>query len=208
MTRAFGFEPDLQDQTLFNVLVQDAPLDGAFLSLGPPPPNLTVVPSNLDLADGARRVAGRMGLDSILKTAVQPFLPRFRYVILDCPSSLDLLTLNALVAATEAIVPVDVSGVSVRGMVGLLGTMHEVRKVSPDLPPARILVCRAGSRTVSQTIREDLRKKFGGSVYRAAIPSAAEIPTARAAGRPLPVHAPMSEAAIAYETLAAEVRCA
>jgi chromosome partitioning protein len=95
---------------------------------------------------------------------------------------------------------------SVRGMVKLMGTMQEVRKVNPALPPPRIVACRTEHTTVSHAIEEELRKKFGGSVFKAAIPRAKDIPAAHAARRPLPFHAPKSKAAIAYEALAAEVR--
>jgi chromosome partitioning protein len=206
MTQAFGFEPDAQDRTLYSVLVDDIRLDNTFLQVGPPPPNLTLVPANLDLADTWRRVAGRVGLETLLKTALLPSLHNFRYVVLDCPPSLDMMTINALVAATEAIVPVDMSVFSVRGMVKLMGTMQEVRKVNPDLPPPRIVACRTDNTTVGKAIEEGLRKKFGGSVFQAAIPRAKDIPAANAARRPLPFHAPRSKAAIAYEALAAEVR--
>jgi chromosome partitioning protein len=206
MTQAFGFEPDGHDRTLYSVLVEDIALDNAFLQVLPPPPNLTIVPANLDLADTWRRVAGRVGLETLLKTVLMPFLPRFRYVLLDCPPSLDMMTINALVAATEAIVPVDMSVFSVRGMVKLMGTMQEVRKVNPDLPPPRIVACRTDNTTVSRAIEEGLRKKFGSSVFKAAIPRGKDIPAANAARRPLPLHAPNSKAAIAYEALATEVR--
>ena len=206
MTQAFGFDPDGQDRTLYNVLVEELPLSETFLRVPPPSPDLTVVPANLDLADTWRRVAGRVGLETLLKTVLAPALPKFQYVILDCPPSLDMMTINALVAATEVIVPVDMSVFSVRGMVKLMGTMQEVRKVNAALPPPRIVACRTENTTVSQAIEEELRKKFGGSVFRAAIPRGKDIPAAHAARRPLPFHAPKSKAAMAYEALAAEVR--
>src|SRR6516162_8692824 len=186
MTQAFGFEPDGHDRTLYSVLVEDIALDNAFLQVLPPPANLTIVPANLDLADTWRRVAGRVGLETLLKTVLMPFLSRFRFIVLDCPPSLDMMTINALVAATEAIVPVDMSVFSVRGMVKLMGTMQEVRKVNPDLPPPRIVACRTDNTTVSKAIEEGLRKKFGSSVFKAAIPRGKYIPAANAARRPLP----------------------
>ena len=206
MTQAFGFEPDGLEKTLYNVLVEDIPVAEAYLRVGPPPPDLSLVPGNLDLADTWRRVAGRVGLETLLKTCLQALSSRFHYAILDCPPSLDMMTINALVAATEAIVPVDMSVFSVRGMVKLMGTMQEVRKVNPDLPPPRIVACRTDNTTVGKAIEEALRNKFGGSVFKAAIPRGKDIPAANAARRPLPLHAPRSKPARAYEALAAEVR--
>jgi chromosome partitioning protein len=206
MTQAFGFDPDATEKTLYNVLVQDIPLADTFLRAGPPPPELALVPANLDLADTWRRVAGRVGLEALLKTALEPLLSRFGYVILDCPPALDMMCINALVAATEVIVPVDMSVFSVRGMIKLLGTVQEVRKVNPSLPPPRIVACRTEHTTVSQSIEEGLRARFGGSVFHAAIPRGKDVPAAHAARQPLPFHAPRSKATLAYEALAEEVR--
>ena len=74
-----------------------------------------------------------------------------------------MMTINALVAAPEAILPVDMSVFSVRGMVKLMGTMQAVRKVNPDLPPPRIVACRTDNTTVGKAIEEGLRNKFGGA---------------------------------------------
>jgi chromosome partitioning protein len=206
MTQAFGFDPDEQDPTLYNVLVEDSPIHEAFLSVGPPPHFLSLIPANLDLADTWRRVAGKIGLEGLLKAALLPLMPSFSYIVLDCPPSLDMITMNALVAATEVIVPVDMSVFSVRGMVKLMGTMDEVRKVNPALPAPHVLACRTDNTAISQAIEERIRESFAGNVFRTAIPRGKDVPAAHAAKRPLPYHAPDSKASQAYEALAEEVR--
>ena len=206
MTQAFGSNPDGQERTLYNVLVEDVPITETFLRVGPPPPALTLVPTNLDLADTWRRAAGRVGLETLLKTALQPALSAFHYIIMDCPPSLDMLTINCLVAATEVLVPVDMSIFSVRGMIKLMGTMQEVRKLNTGLPAPKILACRTENTTVSQSIEDGLREKFGGNVYQSAIPKGKDIPSAHAARTPLPYHSPKCKATVAYEALAEEVR--
>lgn len=77
--------------------------------------------------------------------------------------------------------------------------------MNPALPAPRILACRTDHTTVSQSIEETLRAKFGGSVFRTAIPRGKDIPAAHAARLPLPYFAPRSKAALAYEALAEEV---
>jgi chromosome partitioning protein len=206
MTQAFGLDPDGQERTLYNVLVDDLPLAEAAVPVGAAPPDLTLVPANLDLADTWRRAAGRVGLEGLLRTVLKPALTAFRYVVVDCAPALDMMTINALVAATEVIIPVDMSVFSVRGMVKLMATLQEVRKVNAALPPPRIVACRTDHTAVSQSIEEELRQKFGGSVFRSAIPRGKDVPAAHAARRPLPYHAPLSKAAAAYEALAEEVR--
>lgn len=96
-----------------------------------------------------------------------------------------MIALNALVAATEVIVPVDMSVFSVRGMVKVMGTPQEVRKVNPDLPPPRVVACRTEHTTLSQTIEQELRERFGGHVFRTAIPKGKDAPAAHAARQPL-----------------------
>jgi chromosome partitioning protein len=206
MTQAFGLDPDTQDQTIYSVLLDELPLDEALIRIGPPPGELYLVPSNLDLADIWRRIAGKVGLETLLKSAIQPLLSRFRYIILDCPPSLDLTTINCLVAASEVVVPVDMSLFSVRGMVKLNATMQEVRKVNPDLPPPKILACRTEHTTISQSIEGGLREKFGGDVFRAAIPKTKDIQSSHFSKQPLPLFAPNSKATTAYKAVAEEIR--
>lgn len=205
MTQAFGLDPDGLERTLYDVLVDETPLSETFQRVGPPPPDLTLVPSNLDLSDTWRRVAGRVGLEALLKTMLQPHLARFPFVVIDCAPSLDMMTLNALVAATDVIVPVDMSIFSVRGMVKLMGTIQEVRKVNPDLPPPRILATRTKNTTVSQTIETELRERFGSTIFSASIPDGKDVAAAHVARSPLPFYAPKSKTALAYEAVAEEV---
>jgi len=206
MTQAFGYDPDEQDPTLYDVLVSDLALLDAVLPVGPPPHFLSLVPANLDLADTWRRIAGKIGLEGLLKAALAPVVGSFSYIVLDCPPSLDMTTMNALVAASEVIVPVDMSVFSVRGMVKLMGTMEEVRKVNSSLQPPHVVACRTDNTAISQAIEERIRESFAGSVYAAAIPRGKDVPAAHAARRPLPYHAPDSKASQAYERLAEEVR--
>lgn len=206
LTQALGFDPDAQERTLYNVLLEEESLENTFLSLEPPS-NLQLVPANLDLADIWRRVAGKVGLETLLKNAIQPVLSRFRYIVMDCPPSLDPTTINCLVAATEVIVPVDMSLFSVRGMVKLNATMQEVRKVNPDLPAPKILACRTEHTTVSQSMEAGLREKFGGDVFGVSIPKSKDVQASQSASQPLPLYAPKSKATQAYQSIVEEIRC-
>jgi len=206
MTQALGFDPDVQDRTLYNVLLEEETLEDTLLRVGPPPADLHLVPANLDLADIWRRVAGKVGLETLLKNAIQPVLSRFRYILMDCPPSLDPTTINCLVVATEVIVPVDMSIFSVRGMVKLNATMQEVRKVNPDLPSPKILACRTEHTTVSQSMVNGLREKFAGDVFTAGIPKSKDVQASQSAYKPLPLYAPKSKATLAYQALIEEIR--
>lgn len=206
LTQALGFDPDGQGRTLYGVLTEDHPLAEALLPVALPALDLWLVPANLDLADTWHRVAGRVGLETRLRDALAPHLARFGFIVIDCPPSLDLTAVNALVAAGEVLVPVDMSVFSVRGMVKLLGTLQEVRKVNPALPPPRVLPCRTEHTTVSRTIEQELRERYGSRVFQTAIPRGKDVPAAQAARLPLPLYAPQGKAARAYEAVAEEVR--
>jgi chromosome partitioning protein len=206
MTQAFGFNPDEQDKTLYSVFIEDTPISETLLQVGPPPPALYLIPANLDLADTPRRIASRVGIESLLKSSLSSIASQFKYIVLDCPPSLDLLTLNALVAANEVIIPVDMSVFSVRGMMKLLGTLQEVRKVNPNLPAPKILACQTVHTNVSQSIEEHLRAKYGSSVFNTIIPRGKDIPAAHAARKALPFFSPKGKPTLAYEALAEEVR--
>ncbi len=204
-TQSFGFNPDELDKTLYNVLVDEFPLEKTLLRIGPPPAELYLAPANLDLADVWRRVAGRVGLESLFKTALQVLPSRFKYVVIDCPPSLDMTTINALVAATEVLVPVDMSTYSVRGMVKLMTTLQEVRKINPDLPAPKVVACRTEHTVASNAIEDRLRQAYNGTVYKTAIPKGKDIAEAQLAHSPVPLHAPKSKVSLAYEALAQEV---
>lgn len=206
MTQAFGFDPDAQEHTLYNALVEELPLEQTLLRVGPPPADLYLVPANLDLAETTRRVLGRVGVDSLLRTALDPLLSRFRYVVIDCPPSLDPLTINALVAATEIIIPIDMSLYSVRGMAKLRGTIQEVRKVNPTLGEPRVVLCRTERTVVSKAIEEKVRKSFSEQVFSTSIPRGKDIAEAQYAKIPLTIHAPKGKPTEAYVQLAQEVR--
>jgi chromosome partitioning protein len=205
MTQAFGYDPDSQDKTVYNALVDEIPLSDMLLRVDVPG-ELYLVPSNLDLADVWRRAAGKVGLEALLKTALLPLLSRFQYIVMDCPPSLDMTTINCLVCATEVIIPVDMSLFSVRGMVKLQATIGEVRKVNPNLPEPRILACRTEHTTVSEAIEGGLRDKFSGEMFKSTIPKTKDVPSSQFAKQPLPIHAPKSKATQAYESVVEEIR--
>jgi chromosome partitioning protein len=204
LTQAFGLNPDTQSLTVYDVLVNERSIADCALPLTNIP-GIHLVPANLDLADAWRRLLGKVGVDALIRVALNPVVALYRYVIIDCPPSLDMVTMCALVAATEVIVPVDMSLFSVRGMTKLMGSVEAVRKVNPTLPAPRILICRTDNTTVSATIEEQLRKGYGANVFGTVIPRGTAVPESHLARTPLPIHAASSKPAIAYARLADEV---
>ena len=107
-------------------------------------------------------------MGALLRDALQPVLPRFRYVVIDCPPGLDALTVNALVAA-QLVVPVEMGAFSLRGTSRLLKVVNNVRKLNPSLPAPRFLACRTETTRLSDAIRHEARQGFGDRLFETTI---------------------------------------
>ena len=115
MTQSFGLQRNLLESTLYEVLVNGRPIDQIIQQLSAPLDNISIIGSNLDLAQTTLQVSGRPTWATLLRNALAPVRSRYKYILIDCPPNLDALTVNALVAATEMIVPVEMGAFSLRG---------------------------------------------------------------------------------------------
>ena len=107
-----------------------------------------LVPSSTWLAGVEKALAGEVGAELILREAMAELSELWDFILLDCPPSLGLLTVSALCAAREVLVPVEVSSMALAGLVGVIQTVDRVRdRLNPDLAVSEILVCRADART-------------------------------------------------------------
>src|SRR5262249_51708495 len=161
LTQALGPNPDLLEITLYNVLVERAPLEKAILNPILNQPNLSLVGANLELAAADHQLAGVVAREMRLRQVLEPYLQNYDYIFLDCPPALGLLTLNALTAATEVIVPVDMGVFSLRGVAKLMDTISEVRGVNPGLRKVRALSNRSDHTNLSTDVQAELKRGFG-----------------------------------------------
>jgi chromosome partitioning protein len=145
LTINYGVEPSADIVSLYNVLVEDRPLTEAIHPAGQ---NLALVPSSIDLAAAEIELVSVLGREQILKKKLEAAQPDFDYVLLDCPPSLGLLTLNALAVANEVLIPMQPHFLALQGVGKLLETVHLVsRRMNPALKVAGIVLTMFDSQT-------------------------------------------------------------
>ena len=209
LTQALGANPDQLKATLYTVLVEGKPIEGAIISSPPAVqglPNLKLVGADLELADADMRLAGAVGRETLLQEALEPILGRFAYILLDCPPALGVLTINALAAATEVIIPVDMGIFSLKGVARLQETIQSVRrKINPGLTRVRALRSKMDSTNLSGEVAAELERAFGTDLLKTKIRTSVRVREAQAAAQPITVWSPSERVAQDYTALAKEI---
>ena len=182
LTQSLGPNPDALDHTLYNVLIERLPLDKALLNPVLGQPSLSLVGANLELAAADLQLGNAVARESRLRQVLEPHLGGYDFVFIDCPPALGLLTLNALTAATEVIVPVEMGVFSLRGVAKLMDTIAEVRGVNPHLTRVRALSNRMDNTNLSTDVQAELKRCFGDDLFQDDDPQVR--PGRRGPGRP------------------------
>jgi len=185
-------------------------LDGAPLAALVHPtsfPNLDVVAAKRDLAAAAVDLAAREGGERYLAEALKGGLEPYSFVFLDCPPSFGPLTVNALAAASWALVPVQAEYYALEGLSQLLGTINLVKaRLNPTLAVAGVLLTMADSRTrLSADVESELRKHFGGLVFQTTVPRSVRLAEAPSHALPAIAYDRRSAGAQAYWKVAMEL---
>jgi chromosome partitioning protein len=185
-------------------------LDGVQLSSLTRPsgfPNLDLVAAKSDLAAAAVELASRAGGERYLAEALEASLEPYSFVFLDCPPSFGPLTVNALAAASRAIVPVQAEYYALEGLSQLLGTVNLVKaRLNPDLAVAGILLTMADARTrLAAEVESELRRHFGELVFTAIVPRSVRLAEAPSHGVPAIAYDRRSPGAQAYWKVAMEL---
>lgn len=171
-------------------------------------PGLDIVAATLSLSGAEKALAGEIGPESLLKKKAGK-LPtdRWDYFLIDCPPSLGLLTLNALSAAQEVLIPVEAHVITLSGLVSLMQTIEVVKeRLNPSLAICGILACRVDRRSNhSQEVVEILQKKFGNLVYKTLIRENIRLAESPSFGKPITQYASSSPGAEDYRALAKEL---
>jgi chromosome partitioning protein len=190
--------------TVYQVLLSQTPIQRAVRH---GEAGLDLIPANIDLAAAELELAAEMGREHILAEALAPVRGQYDFILIDCPPSLGLLTINALVAAGEVVIPLQCEYLAMRGMNLLLRAIDRVKaKLNPDLEVAGILVTMYNARTVhAQEVLEEVRTAFGRKVFPMVVGSSVRFKEAPAAGQSILDYAALHEGAAAYRALAKEL---
>lgn len=205
LTAGLGKNPLALSQTVYDVLRGgEAGIRQVILATEPGP---DLVPANIDLAAAEIQLASEPGRERILAEKLTPVLKDYDFVLIDCPPSLGLLTLNALMAATDVLIPVQAQYFALRGLDLLLSTIEKVKaRINPSLAVRGIVVTMVDGRTVhSREALEELRNTYKQLVCKTVIPQTIKIADAQVAAQSIHAFAPSSPAAEAYQSLAEEV---
>ncbi|MGH9245837.1 MAG: ParA family protein [Acidimicrobiales bacterium] len=195
---------DLQ-ASMYDVILHDTPIDDCIE--GTSVRNLFVAPASLDLAGAEIELVPAFSRELRLRRALEDNRDDYDYILIDCPPSLGLLTVNGLAAATEVLVPIQCEYYALEGLGQLLRNVHLVQKnLNPPLDLSTIVLVMYDARTkLSSQVVAEVRNHFGDKVCRTVIPRTVRLSEAPSFGQPITVFDPSSRGAIAYRELAKEV---
>lgn len=172
---------------------------------------LSILPSSPALAGAEVELVNELARESRLKQAISPIIERYDYVLIDCPPSLGLLTLNGLVAAKDGvIIPVQCEYLALEGLGQLTQTISRVQNaIFPDLDLRGVVLTMYDGRTnLAQDVVSEVRRYFPDKVFDTIIPRSVRLAEAPSYGQPISIYAPHSSGAEAYGKLAREILAA
>jgi chromosome partitioning protein len=204
-TTGLGIEARNFDTSIYDVILHDVPLEDCIEPTSIK--NLFVAPATIDLAGAEIELVPAFSRELRLRKAVQQVREDFQYVLIDCPPSLGLITVNGLAAATEVLVPIQCEYYALEGVGQLLRNVELVRgNLNPTLQVTTIVLTMYDGRTkLADQVVQEVRSHFGSAVCRTIVPRSVRVSEAPSFGQPVTVHDPSSRGAIAYRELAKEV---
>jgi chromosome partitioning protein len=201
-----GIRHEAREITVYDVVVAEAPIDEAIVQT--PVERLHAIPSTIDLAGAEIELVSQFSREGRLKKALSSVREGvYDFVLLDCPPSLGLLTVNALTAAEELIVPIQCEYYALEGLGQLLRNVSLVQQnINPGLRLSGIVMTMFDPRTkLSEQVVEEVRSYFGDLMYDIIIPRTVRLSEAPGYGQPITVYDPRSKGAESYRELAREV---
>ena len=204
-TSGYGIDKRDIGQCVYNVLLGETPVEDVILAnVGK---GVDVLPSTISLAGAEVELVNEMARENRLKNALGSLRGRYDYILIDCPPSLGLLTINALVAADKLLIPIQCEFYALEGVTKLLDSMKRVKSVlNPSLDIYGIVLTMYDSRTnLSKQVVDEVRSFFGNTVFKTLIPRTVKLSEAPSYGQPIIEYAPENKGTEAYNELAQEV---
>ena len=202
-TSGLGVEKDQTPASTYDVIINGRPAKEAVVhtKFG------DLIPSSAALSGAGVELIAMPNREFALQTALQSLQDQYDYIFIDCPPSLELLTLNALCAAEEILIPVQCEYYALEGLSDLMNTLRAVKRgLNPTLSIFGVLLTMYDGRTnFSAQVAEEVRRHFPGKVFAAAIPRNVRLAEAPSHGLPVFAYDKFSRGAQAYEALADEI---
>ena len=204
-TSGLGVNKNSLSATLYDVFASAFSLSSVIV--GTEQSGLWVAPSNSDLIGAELEIVAVQGREAILKSALSMLTPQFDYVILDCPPSLGLLTVNALVAANSVLVPLQCENYALEGVSSLMETINVAREqLNPHLNLEGVVLTMFDGRTnLARQVAVEAKNFFGDSVFETVIPRNVKLSESPSFGQPIFLYDSESVGARAYLNLAKEL---
>lgn len=190
---------------IYDIIINDVPIEEAILPTSVD--NLAVLPATIQLAGAEIELVPTISREVRLRRALQALRPQYDYIVIDCPPSLGLLTVNALTASDSVLIPIQCEYYALEGLSQLLNTIRLVQKhLNTSLEVEGVLLTMLDARTnLGLQVIEDVKKFFRDKVYRTIIPRNVRLSEAPSHGEPIISYDPKSKGAETYMDLAKEV---
>lgn len=200
-----GIDKDNLEACIYDVLINDVAVGDVIIPTAIK--KLKIAPASIDLAGAGVELVGLPKREYILKKALKSIKDEYDYIFIDCPPSLDLLTLNALVAANGVLIPIQSEFYALEGVSQLMNTVNLVKKsLNEKLEVEGVLLTMFDGRTnLSIQVADEVKKYFTTKVYKTIIPRNVRLSEAPSYGEPIIIYDPKSKGAEVYMKLAKEV---
>lgn len=195
----------MQEKSIYDVIVNETGVEETIVASSIK--KLWVCPSNINLAGAEVELVPMMARENKLKAKLDLIKDKFDYILIDCPPSLGLLTINALTAADSIIIPIQCEYYALEGVGQLMNTVNLIKQqLNKDLYIEGVVLTMNDARTnLSNQVVSEVKKYFKDNVYKTVIPRNVKLSEAPSYGMPITTYAPLSKGARCYEKLAGEV---
>ena len=200
-----GVEKEQVENCIYDVLLNDVPIEEAIIPQVAE--GLDVVPATINLAGAEVELVSEMARENRLRDAIGPLRGKYDYIFIDCPPSLGLLTVNALVATDKLLIPIQCEYYALEGVTKLLESMKRVKsRLNPSIDIFGVLMTMYDGHTnLSKQVVEEVRSYFGDKVFDMVIPRTVKLSEAPSYQQPITQYEPTGKGSIAYMEVAKEV---
>lgn len=204
-TSGFGIDKNNLDETIYELMLEECTINDCIIS--DVIPNVSVIPSNVNLAAAEIELIGVERKEFILRNAVDFIVDKYDYIIIDCPPSLNMLTINSMTTANSVLVPIQCEYYALEGLSQLIHTVNLVKeRLNPELEMEGVIFTMYDSRTnLSMQVVENVKNNLTQYIFKTLIPRNIRLAEAPSYGQPITIYDPKSAGAEAYVDLAEEL---